>query len=365
MSQRKSLPEYALSYTALVDWLIEHNNEQSREFMSPDARFARQQYRAQHPTEVAVLKCMDGRIHLPVQTQTPLGILQPWRNLGGKFDLGWPYFGSKLRDWVNYSIGRGRDCIVLITYHWSAGDKHRGCRGFGYDLDSSQQFTKTLKQQIERVFGSEHQTVYPIQCGLETDFDALVLHGENGEILDLNTIPDVIADDVLLATLRRMYPDMKYRMILDLLPIVRGNIAHARSVRAINRPIIDAEHCERVLALGRGFDWLHKPNFALIVGPYSPDLGEPIATAAGLLLANMEEGRVSDDGIVLLVSTPYREPAGHEPLLATEKTKFLSQFALQVITDRVPKLAGRVALLPTVIDLNTRQMTKVKMDLPK
>lgn len=116
------------------------------------------------------------------------------------------------------------------------------------------------------------------------------------------------------------------------------------------------------LALGRGFDWLYKPNFALIVGPFSPDLGEPIAAAAGLLLGNMEAGRILDDGIVLLVSTPYREAAGHEPRLATEKTRFLSQFALQIIADRVPKLMDRVVLLPTIVDLNTRAMTRIVLE---
>jgi hypothetical protein len=109
----------------LADWLFEHNRAMSTEFSSPDAKGLRYQYRALHPTELLALKCMDGRLNLPVMTQTPVGIIQPLRNLGGVFDLGWPFLGEVVTDWVMYSMARGRDCIIFVTYHWSNGDKHR------------------------------------------------------------------------------------------------------------------------------------------------------------------------------------------------------------------------------------------------
>ena len=43
-------------------------------------------------------------------------------------------------------------------------------------------------------------------------------------------------------------------------------------------------------------DWLHMPNLALIIGPYSPDLAEPIRKAAGIIEANMKNYRIPDDG---------------------------------------------------------------------
>jgi carbonic anhydrase len=43
------------------------------------------------PSTIAVLKCMDGRINLPIATHTPTGINQLFRNLGSVFDVGWPY----------------------------------------------------------------------------------------------------------------------------------------------------------------------------------------------------------------------------------------------------------------------------------
>jgi carbonic anhydrase len=74
--------------------LIDLNKEHSRLFSDPGTAAARRQYRAQHPTEIGSLKCMDGRLHLPVATKTPLGIIQPWRNVGGKFDIA---YHKKLR----------------------------------------------------------------------------------------------------------------------------------------------------------------------------------------------------------------------------------------------------------------------------
>ena len=46
---------------------------------------SRKRYLARFPTAIAVMKCMDGRINLPVSTGTPPGIIQPFRNLGGFF----------------------------------------------------------------------------------------------------------------------------------------------------------------------------------------------------------------------------------------------------------------------------------------
>lgn len=74
-----------------IQWLLNLGREHAREFCTPEVFLSRQRYLAEHPTLVAVMKCMDGRIHIPWATQTPLGIIKPFRNLGGIFDLGWPY----------------------------------------------------------------------------------------------------------------------------------------------------------------------------------------------------------------------------------------------------------------------------------
>src|SRR3989338_5682408 len=112
----------------------------------------RKHYRAIHKTEIGALKCMDGRIHLPTMTKSPLGIIQPWRNLGGRFDLGWPNFQSSIANWVSYAVDHGRDCLLLVTYHFSRGDTHRGCRGFNYDKVLAQHETAQLVDQFDHVY---------------------------------------------------------------------------------------------------------------------------------------------------------------------------------------------------------------------
>ena len=54
-----------------IDWLFEHGRDYSARFCSPENWLARERYRALHPTAIAVLKCMDGRINIPVATNTP------------------------------------------------------------------------------------------------------------------------------------------------------------------------------------------------------------------------------------------------------------------------------------------------------
>ena len=198
---------------------------------------------------------------------------------------------------------QGRRTLALITYHYSKGDTHRGCAGFKYDTDAARSHTFEIKRQMEAVFGSGHSTVYPLVCGFETDEDALVLHGIGGEVLDLSTISATI-QDALPAELARLYPDMPDQMRQDLLPLVQGNIAHIARVRESNREleIEHTEHHEWMIGVGRGFDWLHMPNLALIIGPYSPDLADPIRKAAGIIEANMQSHRIPDDGFLLLAA---------------------------------------------------------------
>ncbi|MDP3724870.1 MAG: hypothetical protein Q8R20_00175 [Nanoarchaeota archaeon] len=341
-----------------IDYLIRLNEAHSSEFVSPEMTLARRQYRAKHPTEIGVLKCMDGRLHLPVMTNTALGIIQPWRNLGGRFDLGWYGFALSIKGWVDYAIGRGRDVLIIVTYHFAKGNSHRGCRGFNYDVEAAKAFTSRLKKQFDRVFGKG--TVYAIQCGIETDSDALILHGEHGEIADLSLLED-FSEPRLEQLIRELYPDMPEAIAKDLLPLACGNVNHVAEVKDSNRPIADVEHKEWVLALGRGFDWLHLINTGLIVGPFDPDFAGAIEKATLILESNLKEGRIDEkSGVVLMTSAPYREASGPEPRLAEEKTRFLMDFALGVIETRVPKLISHISRVSTTVDMNTRRLQLIE-----
>jgi len=65
-----------------IDWLMEVSRKHSASFCSPDNYLSRQRYLAEHDTLIIAMKCMDGRIHLPYATQTPLGVIHPFREPG-------------------------------------------------------------------------------------------------------------------------------------------------------------------------------------------------------------------------------------------------------------------------------------------
>jgi len=344
----------------IIQFLLKHNEEQSKIYCSPDATLSRRKYRAEHPTEIAALKCMDGRINLPIITKTPWGIIQPFRNVGGKFDFGWPYFGQLIQDWVEYGVSRGRDSVLLITYHWSKGDLHRGCKGFNYSLDKAKEHTENLREQAERIFGTHHTVVYPIQIGVETDEDAIIIHGKNGKVLNLANVKES-SSETLRVEFEQLFPDMKERMIKDLLPILLGNLCHIEEIRRSKRPIKEVEHGEDTIALGRGFSWLHIPNKALIVGPFTYDLGQPIATAADIVLNNIKRKKVKkEDGAVLMVSALCREASGSERLAAVEKADSLARFGVQTIKTQVPELIPYLKVLVGTVDAQTMLFTQNK-----
>lgn len=334
-----------------IEWLFGHARKHAESFASPETWIARKRYLAEHPTAIGVLKCMDGRVNIPVATETPVGIIQPFRNLGGRFDLGWPHLGEVLSDYVMSVVHEGRRALIVSTYHYSKGDPQRGCAGFNFDTAAAREHTFAIRSQVEQVFGAGHQTVYPLVCGFETDEDALILHGQNGEVLDASIVTETAT---LPARLQALFPDMPEQMRADLIPLVQGNIRHVAEVRGTAREL-DIEHGEWVICLGRGFDWLHMPNQALIIGPYSPDLADPVRKAAAILQNNMAAGRIPDDGFLLLASVPYAD-IGADRARAELKSRFLSAFAADVITREFPQLAQKMHRRTAVLDWRSRNL---------
>ncbi|WP_300318778.1 carboxysome shell carbonic anhydrase domain-containg protein [Accumulibacter sp.] len=343
-----------------IDWVFSLADRHAATFRSPEAWLARERYLAEHPTAIAVLKCMDGRINIPVATNTPVGLLMPFRNLGGIFDLGWPHLGEVLAHHVQRVVSAGRHVVFLVTYHYSQGDPHRGCAGFAYDTAAAIAHTYQIRQQVEHIFGRDHGTVYPLVCGFETDEDALVIHGTAGDKLHLASLGT--ADRALLAPrLTALLPDMPAQMRDDLLPLLHGNLEHIASVRAQidkGERLLDIEHREWMICLGRGFDFLHTPNIALIIGPYSPNLDGPIRRAAGIIEANMQAGRIPDDGFLLLASVPYDE-IGVDRARAELKSRFLSAFAADVIRAEFPRLGEQMSIRTAVLDWRSRALETI------
>ncbi|MBF1165117.1 MAG: hypothetical protein HXL68_08755 [Dechloromonas agitata] len=325
-----------------IAWLFDLARRHGEAFRSPDAWLARQRYLAEHPTAIAVMKCMDGRINIPVATRMPAGIVMPFRNLGGMFDLGWPHLGEVVAHHVERMVGDGRRILFLITYHWSRGNPRRGCAGFGYDTAAAIVHTQQIRQQMEHIFGHGHATVYPLVCGFETDEESLTLHGNDGASLDLSTLG---ADD---------QPTLEPRLAA----LLAGNLAHIADIRAQiarRERQLDIEHREWTICIGRGFDFLHTPNQALIIGPYSPNLAEPVRKAAGIIKSNMQAGRIPADGFLLFASVPYDE-IGVDRARAELKARFLSRFAADVIAEDFPELAACMTQRTAVLDWHARQL---------
>jgi hypothetical protein len=336
-----------------IDWLLDLARRHTAEFRSPEACLARDLYRASHPTAIMVLKCMDGRINIPVVTNTPPGIIQPFRNLGGMFDLGWPHLGEVLASHIQRMVADGRRVLIFITYHFSRGDTKRGCAGFGYDTERALAHTSAIKQQAEQIFGSRRSTVYPLICGFETDEDALLLHGVDNQVLDLSTITPKQAVS-LDQRLSALYPDMPEQMHADLLRLLRGNLQWISQVRQTCR-LLEFEHREWMICLGRGFDFLHTPNLALIIGPYSPDLADPIRKAAAIIESNMGSKRIPDDGFLLFASVPYDE-IGVDQARAELKSRFLADYAAEVIRSDFPRLAEKMHRKTAILSWRSREL---------
>ena len=336
----------------LRDFVLELNQKASGEFTAPDAELARRKYLGQHPTQLIAFKCMDGRLNMSLITNTPTGTIKPYRNIGGRFNLGWPYLGELIRDDVLFAADAGRDTIVLLTYHFSVGDSHRGCAGFGYDTEAARTATEHLREQFDSVVGMQHRVVYPIVVGIETDNDALTFHGLDGSTFDMATAADLSGEE-LECKLIELFPDMSVHMRRDLLPLVLGNQEHIQQVRVANRKPIDLDHRENIIGIGRGFHWFQVPNRALLIGPYGHAWDSAVHTAGKIVKGNLEAGRIDpSQGILLLSSGLSRFQKGSPGWrFAEEKARYMAETAESILREAYPEF--ELDVLAGVVDERT------------
>lgn len=347
-------------------WINDRNIEYS-ELFQKDA-LSRQVYLTKHPTGLCAFKCMDGRVHLPAITKTPLGIIKPFRRLGGIFDLGWPFLGEKFMDWLLGQINLAKPVVIFITYHFSKGDNpKRGCAGFNCNLENAKAFAQSFKQQIERIFFKDNSAVHTVIVGMETDEDSLIFHN-NGDQID---ICDLLEDshDVVTSKFQKLFHGMADGIINDIMPLVFGNIEHVKETRLSQRPIIETEHREWIVGIGSGFDWLHAPNTALIIGPWSlrPDID--IEKAFSIVRKNMQEHRISKDGFILLISSEYNDIV-HQPVklyhrnIRLEKVNTLKNFALDILNkEEFSDLKDKVKILPVLVDEQTKRFENIQSEI--
>ena len=133
--------------------ILEINREQSARYVADDA--ARRRYWAKHSTFFAAVKCMDGRVLFPTMTKTPLGLVKPFRAIGGKFEVWWPSFLGRIRYWVATAMTMGSRSFIFVTYHYSASDPHLGCAGWTYDTAVARAHAEHLASSLAEVFAEQ------------------------------------------------------------------------------------------------------------------------------------------------------------------------------------------------------------------
>ncbi len=296
---------------------------------------------------------------MPLLTGTPMGIMNPVRNIGGVFELGWPALQHRIRQVVDFSMERRLLNLVLATYHFAKGDKHRGCRGHGYDTKKAIASARNLVLQFEEVYGDGRQQVDPIMVGIETDEEALIFHGRDGRH-SISMAECVGKDEASMRTLiQELYPDMREKVVEDLLPLMLGNARHVQELQMRPREPVQLEHTERVLAVGQGFDWLHKPNYALIINDFDPKMDDAIAAAAKIIGENRDAGRIPSSGALILASVAYGD-IGPSKSLAVIRARYLTRLARETLDNHQPELSRFFHSLTTVVDWNTRQLEIVE-----
>lgn len=344
--------------------LVAINAAESRRYI--DETSARNRYWRHHPTHIACLKCMDGRVHLPVMTRTPTGIVKPFRARGGKFRPAWPSFMKRLGNWVEVAERRfGYRCIILVTYHFSAAGarghahRHLGCLGWRYDTEAARRHAEWLREQLSFVYGEQADVIV---TGVETDTDTLTLHGPEGSVSGA----DCIGRDAeaIALFLRRTFPKMERQGLTDLIPMLAGNAEHVRELQAHPRHLGDLGHQERIIAVGQDFTWLARSNLALIMNDVDPDLGEAIGDAACVIAQNLADAPSGDDA-TLFANVPYTAK-GKDERQAIVRSKDLLAIATEAVRKYCPVLlaSGRLHTLAGITFEESKELTVLHSSIP-
>ena len=330
------------------------NEEQSRAFMRDEC--SRLRHLAKHKTRIACFKCMDGRVHLPYVTQTPMGIITPFRAIGGKFSIFWPALMKRMRDLVMEAIANGARNVFLVTYHYSASRPALGCAGWRYQTGEARAHAECFARDIATVF-EEQATV--IVVGIETDSDELILHGPAGDVRGRDLLG--CSKSEIASRLRYSFPSMDDVTLYDLLPFLVGNANHIQAFLNDPRELNELGHNERFVGVGQSFDWLVAlANLGLVINDMDPNLDEAIITAAHILTSNLDR---NPEGDVAIITNIGFMAEGMYQRMAEARARGLMGFALHHLREKNPTLfrSGRLRLITGVTHEPTRKFTVLEV----
>ncbi len=334
----------------LLHNLVEINKDYCHRFRS-QAQILKK-YKLKHPTKIMIFKCMDGRIAFPTFTETPLGFLRNFRNLGGQFNFGWKGLKAALTDAVWKSHEEGRGTLAIITYHYSKGDPKRGCAGHKCNIEASINGAMAFKKQIKNAYNGLPYRFFPIIVGIETDEESLQFHNGDGDSFNLATLHEEITEEEMFEKLLSLYEYIPGDILADLIPLLMGNMKHIKKIRNSNRQITDLEHGEWIVGAGgaTAYDWLHVPNAAILVGQYNPNIERPIKEALGVIRKNWEPGKK-----FLYMSAASYGGSNHAQLVIPE-VKYYSRIIRETADKFFPELIPDMHRVRALVDNDTQVM---------
>lgn len=137
---------------------------------------------------------------------------------------------------------------------------------------------------------------------------------------------------------------------------MRGNAAHAEEIRDAERPDLELGHRERIVAIGQGFDWLHRANYALIVNDLDPQMDDAIGKAVGIIKYNRDKKRVPASGALLFASVCYYTRQDHHRNAAIARAKYPTRLGLESIRRFHPDAEDFFHPLTAVVNWDTRSL---------
>ncbi len=321
--------------------ILDINTQASEQYIADES--ARLRYWAKHTTFIACIKCMDGRVHFPSMTNTPVGIVKSFRAIGGKFNVWWPSFTGRVTKWTETAIANGSRTVIFVSYHYSESDTHLGCAGWKYDTKAARAHAEELRNDLAYVFGEE---LTAIVIGIETDRDILTLHSEKGDLSGEQLIGK--SEEEILALVGQSFPEMPIDVRKDIVPFLFGNAACVQELTKKPREAHLKNHNERIIAVGQGFDWLNRQNLALMINDADPNLAESVRVAANLIRKNLETAAAGDDATIF-TNIVYRAP-GTDYRQAVARSKGLLAFVKKALQESHPDLiaSGRLHTIASV-----------------
>ncbi len=355
-----------------LEKLKERNAVHSSKFIKSSG--ALKQYWAKHPTRVAFLGCMDGRVNFLYITNSKAGAANGYKVAGGKFNLGFNYFGLLNYDWYNAAMSSGHDCLVFSTYHFHSDDEHLGCKGHNYSTADAIGCGKKIVQQYKKVF-DDGSVFDAVLLGIDTKDHNLVFHAEHND--ETCSIIDYVekTDEELIDRLRAIFPRMSNQIFNDLVPYALGNRNHLRGENhGIIIESVGDDHEEKVIAIGRGHEFIFQTTLmegdipatriCLSVGPYNDEFKSNIRISLMIVKDSIEKGRIDPaEGVVLLSSAIFDDDSGVSHNWAVQKVEEYASQAIAVINEDTPEMESvreivvpHLLLAKAVISTVTRKM---------